>query len=141
KAWNFASDSHTSNTWIRPSASMATWYSLPGGAPAPACSSRLIVSSYRFGVNEVGVKYIPSAMFIVPLNISRFLSQATLSATDRGLGQTLAEYSRNCKLGEYTSQRSGSDHSPITNSHFLAGMRISWQPCPHSFSSLPLATA
>src|SRR5579863_8824166 len=55
KAWNVASDSHTSNTWIRPSASMATWYSLPGGVPAPASSSRLIVSSYRAGVNELGV--------------------------------------------------------------------------------------
>src|SRR6185312_16810794 len=98
KAWNDASDSHTSNTWIRPSASIATWYSLPGGDPAPASSSRLIVSSYRDGVNELGVKYMPSAMFVIPLNISRFWSQAILPAPDRGLRQILAEYSPNCKL-------------------------------------------
>jgi hypothetical protein len=30
------------------------------------------VSSYRAGVNELGVKYIPSAIPTVPLNISRF---------------------------------------------------------------------
>src|SRR5580700_3862120 len=98
KAWNDASDSHTSNTWIRPSASIATWYSLPGGAPAPASSSRLSVSSYRVGVNELGVKYIPSAISAVPLNISRFSSQATLPAPDRGLGQILAKYSPDGKL-------------------------------------------
>jgi hypothetical protein len=58
----------------------------------------LIVSSYRAGVNELGVKYIPSAISIVPLNISRFSPQATLPAPDRGLGQILAKYSPNCKL-------------------------------------------
>src|ERR1700704_854448 len=91
KAWNDAPDFHTSNTWIRPSASMATWYNLPGGAPAPASSSRLIVSSYRAGVNELGVKYIPNAIPAVPLNISRFSLQATLPAPDRGLIQIVAE--------------------------------------------------
>src|SRR5258708_38289342 len=91
KPWNDASDSHTSNTWIRPSASIATWYSLPGGDPAPASSSRLSVSSYRAGVNELGVKYIPSAIPTVPLNISRLSLQATLPAPDRGLMQILTE--------------------------------------------------
>jgi hypothetical protein len=61
--------------------------------PKPAVSSTA-------GVNEVGVKYIPSAMFIVPLNISRFSSQVILSASDRGLGQILAECAPNCKLSE-----------------------------------------
>src|SRR5579864_6588563 len=108
KAWNDASDSHTSNTWIRPSASIATWYSLPGGDPAPAFSSRLIASSYRAGVNELGVKYIPSAISTVPLNISRFSLQATLPVPDRGLKQILAEYSANCKSsGNLPGQRSG----------------------------------
>src|SRR6266496_3356330 len=92
KAWNDASDSHTSNTWIRPSASMATWYSLPGGDPAPASSSRLSVSLYRAGVNELGVKYIPSAISTVPpQHLTILSSQATLPAPDRGLGQILAE--------------------------------------------------
>jgi hypothetical protein len=59
----------------------------------------LSVSSYRAGVNELGVKYIPSAMFIVPLNISRFSSQAILPAPDRGLGQILTKFSPNCNLG------------------------------------------
>jgi hypothetical protein len=60
----------------------------------------LIVSSYRAGVNELGVKYIPSAMSMVPLNISRFSAQATLPAPDRGLRQILAKYLPNCKLSE-----------------------------------------
>src|ERR1700730_10333318 len=92
KARDDASASHTSNTWIRPSASIATWYSLPGGDPAPASSSRLIASSYRAGVNELGVKYIPSATFTVPLDISRFRhKQGCLP--DRGFGQILTKYS------------------------------------------------
>src|ERR1039457_49500 len=91
KASNDASDSHTSNTWIRPSASIATWYSLPGGDPAPASSSRLIASSYRADVNELGVKYIPSAIPAVPLKISRFSLQARLPAPDRGLKQILTK--------------------------------------------------
>src|ERR1700731_1398073 len=91
KDLNDASDSHTANPWIRPSASIATWYRLPGGDPAPASSSRLIVSSYRAGVNELGVKYIPNAIPAVPLNISRFSLQATLLAPDRRLMQILVE--------------------------------------------------
>jgi hypothetical protein len=70
----------------------------------------LSVSSYRAGVNELGVKYIPSAMSIVPLNISRFSPQATLPAPDRGLEQILTKYSVNCKLGgKSPPQRSGCD--------------------------------
>jgi hypothetical protein len=71
------------------------------------------VLSYRAGVNELGVKYIPSAISIVPLNISRFSPQATLPASDRGLGQILTKYSANCKLKrESPPQRSGCDIIP-----------------------------
>jgi hypothetical protein len=51
----------------------------------------LIVSSYRAGVNELGVKYMPNAIPAVPLNISRFSLQATLPAPDRRLIRILVD--------------------------------------------------
>jgi hypothetical protein len=70
-------------------------------------------------------------MFTVPLNISRFSSQATLPAPDRGLRQILAEYVPDCKLSE-NLLRNVLDviiFSEKTALIFLADMRISRQKC------------
>src|SRR6266700_5069752 len=61
-ASNSSCDSQMSKTWISPSVSRATWYSRPGGEPAPASSSFLVESSYLATVNELGVKYRPIAI-------------------------------------------------------------------------------